>query len=443
MAEFGVKTKDELIDVLEDKIKDWQLRLETIISRDWVNDQAQSFLVSIDDLIKRAEVPEGWAKVLMTNIENSIGERNKEIAEILKKLGLSVKPEQWVARIKPEKLKGLYPTEPELAEGETKVRPFFKQNLEQLMKAFKIEGEANKSLMGNLVKNFYDMKLNTVELLEKLSEEFNINLEELWNVQDKEVAKKEQLRMVAGLLAVVMQQAAQEGRETGIPLGFQKTIWEALKKLKWGDTSRFPESMMKSVLDQFGKSFTDAFEKVRIDFMLTNIKEDIAIIKNLFGDKIAEQLKNIDSAFIEQKKILSETNRGQFRIYSELVGANRLIGLASVILDSFTTMFPDILTKRMDIASKTVELGLVPRLTDAQKLEAKEEAESIFSEEKLLANIGRLLDEQEAGQVDVKPQYRELYNAIKEGFTSMKNIFETHLKKTGGVPKEIKEEDVT
>ena len=439
MAEFGVETKDELVDVLEDKIKDWQLRLEEVMSRTWVNDQAQKFLVSIDDLIHRAEVPEGWSKVLMTNIDNAVGERNKEIADILKKLGLTVKPEQWIARIKPEFVKKMYPAEAPLQPGETTPRPFFKQNLEELMKAFKIEGKENKSNMGNLVKTYYDMKINTQELLEKLSDEFNINLQDLWNVTDKEVAKSEELRMVAALLTIVAQQASQAGLETGVPLGFQKIMWESLKKLRVGDTSKYSERMMEGVYKRFGKTFSDAFEKYRIDFLITDIQENIEIIKDLFGEKIATQLSDVQSLWVEQKKILSETNKGQFRIYNELVGSKRLIGLATHVMESFTSLFPKILTKTMNIATKGEEVGLKGQLTEAQKLEIKEEAESIFVEEKLLAGIGKLFEDQDSRQVDVKPEFKELYKALKTGFLGMKELFDAHLKKTGGAPSEKKE----
>ena len=434
MAEFGVKTRPELVDALEDKIKDWQLRLEEVMSKTWTNDQAQKFLVNIDDLISRAEVPEGWSKVLMTNIDNAIGERNKEVAEILRKVGLDIKAEQYVATIKAEKLAQI---------GSSEEGIWRDKSQDEFLRAFNITSKEGIDLFKREFALIPSRKEGTQILMENFATDLKMSITDLWNITEKQVNDNEKIRVLSALLLNSIGYIKGGQRPAGIPLGTQKHIFESLKKmmtsidpgLGYTKEESIPilEGLAKEFEHKVGKTMSDMFEHYRVDFLI-GIKEDIGIIKDLFGEKIATQLKDVGTLWIEQKKLLTESNRGQFRNYIQLVGVKRLIGLASLTLDSFTSMFPNVLTKNMNLALKSEEIGLIPRLTEAQKIGIREEAESIFVEEKLLAGIGKLIEDHEAGQVDIKPEFKDLYNALVEGFQGMKALFEAYKKKNVADP---------
>lgn len=407
MKEFGVENRDELIDALEDRIRDWQLRLEDIQRRNWVSDGAQKFLVRIDDLVKRVKLPVGWAKDLMTNIDKSIGERNKEVAELLQKLGFNVKPEQWVARIKKEKLTVMFGSEG---------RDFIKQNMSKIQKAFNINTKELQNRINLLTIQAEKWEGGTVGALEKLAKEFKIPLEDLWNITDKEVAKSEELRAISALLTIITNIARKRGEPTAIPLGMQKSQIIAMKEIHFGDISKLSEELQKQVRKQieekFGTKIKDIFEKYRIDFLITNIQNSLEKIEVIFGKEIAESLKNFDSAFIEQKQILSETNKGQFRIYEALVGNKRLIGLATQVLTSFTNLFPEILTKRMDLATQTLNAEIREKLTDLEKEKLQEEAEEFISEENIVSRFEEMFKDF-GGVVDPKIILETLLKELK------------------------------
>jgi len=389
MAEFGVETREDLIDALEDKIKDWQLRLEDVMKRDWVSESAQKFIGRIDDLIKRKTFTVGKAKELMRDIDESIGERNKEIAELLKKLGLTVKPEQWIARLRPEKFAKVFPSN----EG-------LREDWEEMGKLFDITSKENLNTLMRMWDTIDKLEGGTPEALEVLSKKFGVDLKELWNLTKEEVRKSEDLRTVALLTFRAM--GAERGKKAiGFPLGFRQMIFDVLKEMRTrvplGGSEelrkRQEEKLIARFEKEYGKSMKYLFEKYRIDFLITDVQETLDKIEKIFGKDIADKLQKVDSIFIEQKNILSETNRGQIRVYEALTGNKRLMVLATEIMSSFTSMFPEIMSKRMDIALERQKAGLIKELTEEKKEEIREEAEERLGSERLEAEILKLCEQ--------------------------------------------------
>jgi len=415
MAEFKVKTRPELVDVLEDKIRDWSLRLESIMSGTWVNDSAQAFLVSIDDMIKRIEVPEGWGKTLMRNIDNSIGERNKEVADILRKIGFEIKAEQGIARIKQEK-------ESKISAGEYGI--WREKSLEDFTRAFQITSEENIKLFNELSATIPSQKEGTVKLMDIFAKKLGIPITDLWNLTEKQVKSTEELRVLSGLLLASSGYKFGGERAKGVPLGIQEHMFESLRRLMTAidpelakdyakeELQRIEEKFLEDFEKNIGTTKSDLFERSRIDFLIGNIKKTMSLVKDFFGPEAAEQWKDIDSVFAEQKKIASESNRGQIRDYMGLVGEERLILLAGQIMESFTKMFPKVLSKRMDIALKAEEVGLTTRLTEAQKLEIKAGSDLVMVGEKIDAHLDAFIKEYEIKGMDVMPEFKKIYNEL-------------------------------
>lgn len=408
LKEFNVKTRDDLIDVMEDKIRDWQLRLEDIQRRNWTNDAAQRFLARITGLVSRRDLPVGvgWSKKLMTDIDQAVGERNTEIAELLKKLGFEAKSQPWLARVKQEKLETFFGSEN---------RDLIIENRDLLLKALGVEKQELKNKITELALKAEKWEGGTIGALEKLSKEFNIPLMKLYTITEKEIAKSEELRAIQALLLIVMNMSRKTGAPAGISLGFQKGMIEALKKVSMGDISQFPPKIQEQIQEQinkkFGKKIKNIFERYKLDFLITNVQNSLDKIEILFGEEIAESLKDVDSFFTEQKKILSETNRGQFRDYKDLVGSLRLIGLATQVLVSFTDDFPDILTKRMDIATESLKAGIIQKLTDLEKEILTKEFEKKTLEKELESFQGTL-EEQKAFVEKASVGFLEINKAL-------------------------------
>jgi len=404
MSEFKVTTREELIDAFVDKIKDWQYILEQIISGVWVDDKAQRFLARINTLISNVELPIGKAYTIMTDIQSSVSEFNKLLADLLKKIGISALPEVNVSRILKEKFDALIVGDQDI-----------QRNVEELIEAFGITDEKVKKYV---LKSDTFYRKGTQEALDLFAKDFGYDIGELSKITSKEVMKSQELRALALILLKTMTYY-KKGQTTGFPSGLGKVMYESLKtKFITPEVISAGGEVFDRLLNTFkeiyGKNPSDFFERGRIDFLLTNIQEEQEAIRKLFGEDILNSMKDMNSSFFELKNILSETNRAQFRFYQDMVG-RRLFGVAAIVKDSIKNVFPDLQTKELNIMSEAIKAEVIDKLTALEEEKVKEEAIKEAGAESIEANILKAVgDVNDEIKKDIKDLSKKIDNLETE-----------------------------
>ena len=359
---LGIKEED-LGEFFENKLQDWQYRLENIISGGWTSPSAQRFLARINDMISRKEMDVGSRKKLYDAIEASIGEFNAEVAILLEKIGIFAIPEFSLFKMTENVLKSIGDQSGAL-----------RLNMKDLQEASKITGSAEAEEAYRQIKNIANIP-SLKDPLTYIEQDFKI-----LGISKEDVKKK--MFTEAGVMAdprlramipSIIQVAARRGEAAGIPRGFAQAVKTVVDKAVGG----------AGIIGQF-------YQHVRPDLLL--ISDDVEKLTDLFGEDIAKQITEGFFQFSEFKKTLSQENADQFIKYQTYVG-KRLFGLSSSIQESFKRFVPDILTKTLNIMQELAKAGAISKLSVAEKERIVEEAQKGTRSEELERWLNALSEE--------------------------------------------------
>jgi len=337
--------EEDLGKFLESKLRDWQYRLEEIMSETWTTPSAQRFLVRIDDLISRKEMVEGGRKTIFTSIENSISEFNAEVAQLLKKLGIFAIPEFSVFKMTEDVLSTI-------ADDLGTLR----LNMDELEKIAGITGSAEAEGAYKQIKNIANIisLKDPLKYIEQAFKTLGISKKDVQEKMFTEAGVMADPRLRA-MIPSIIQVAVRRGEAPGIPRGFAQAIKTVVNKAVGGP----------GIQEQF-------YQYVRPDLLI--ISDELKILTDLVGPDIAKQITEGFFEFSEFKKILTQENADQFIKYKTYVG-DRLFGLSSSIQESFKRFAPDILTAQINIMQELAKAGAIYKLTESQKEELIKEAQ--------------------------------------------------------------------
>jgi len=358
---LGIKTED-LQDFFEGKLRDYQYRLENIISGSWTTPSAQKFLANIDDMILRGDMEIGERKVLFNNIEASISEFNSEVAQLLERLGIFAIPEFSVFKMTEDVLEAIG--------GGGSLR----LDMDRLLKHAGITGDPKAEKFYEEIKRISNMSTFTdpVKFIEQAFSKLGIKKGDITKKMFTKAGVKADPRLKA-MIPSIIQVAARGGDTSGILKGFAQVVKEVV---------------LKSVKEDSSTTFEQFYKYVRPDLMI--ISDEVEKLTDLFGPDIAKQITTGFFEFSEFKKVLTQQNADQFIKYETFVG-KRLIGLASSIQDSFKRYVPDVLTKALNIMSELAKAGAITKLTDVQKEDLIKVATEGLTQEDLLNRIDIIL----------------------------------------------------
>ena len=341
LEEYGVKDEPELLLKLGDTLKNFIGMMKLGEMGKLPGEIMQKVDFAAKMLISSEKLSKGGRKTLIDKMENAIGELNTMFSKVLTQAGIIHKPEFNLYQIRESwyRKMGLSKTGIQFD-----MKELFETN-EDVRTAF------------DKIKEFVAHKGGVTEFMTNAMKTLGITpTPETFTVEA--IKKSPELTAIAeGILKKAW------GTKAGIPSGFH-------------------EYLLKRISDVSATTSKEMYEKGRPDFLLLGNKlEDL---EKIFPPEVAKTLSQLIS-YIELKSILTESNKEQFKKYSDMVGKGFLVGIAALVKSSFKDYFPDIETAQLNIVS------LLEKFDPFMTLEQLKELSKQRMEQKILENTDKEL----------------------------------------------------
>jgi len=311
LDEYGVENREQLLEKMKESLANFLGMMELGAMEKLPAKVMQTVGAVAKEIIAKEKLADGDRKTLITKMEKAIGELNTMFSKVLTKAGITHLPEFNLYQIRESWYRKMGLDKDEIG-FDTKT--LVGSNEEVIAEFNKIKDLIPKG-------NLYDF----------ISSAF----EKLGITPTKETFTAKGIKDEPGLQALARGILLKTwGTKYGIPTGFHEVI--------------------RKILEGIGTSTKEMYEKGRPDFLLINNKlEDL---EKIFPPEVAKTLSKLLS-FIELKSILTESNKEQFKKYSDMIGKEFLVGVAAVVKSSFKDYFPDIKTAMINIVSLLKELS--------------------------------------------------------------------------------------
>jgi len=329
LEEYGVDDEAELIEQLSETVQNFIGMMKLGETGKLPGKIMQKIDFAAKMLIASEKLADGDRKGLINRMEKAIGELNVMFSKVLTKAGIQHKAEFNLYQIRRSWYK--------------------KQELDS--KEMKLDMDALIGTDEDVIKA-YDKIKDFIGVEGGMTKFLISALTKLGITPTPEMFTKEAIKKSPELQAVaqgVLQEAW--GTKAGIPTGFHSYLRDLLEKTQ-------------------GLNVKDIYENARPDFLLLNNKlEDL---EKIFPPEIAKTLSQLIS-YIELKSILTESNKEQFKKYTDMIGDEFLVGVAAVVKSSFKDYFPKIGTAMINIVRLLQKFAPESFMTPEQLKELSEE----------------------------------------------------------------------